>query len=67
VAHHQGALSWELRAATSLANLLRCQGRWADAIGCLQPVYDCFSEGFATADLVTAKQLLDDLGGACTR
>src|SRR5258706_16414258 len=30
----QGALSWELRAATSLARLLQNQGRPADAIVC---------------------------------
>ena len=32
----------------------------ADAIACLQPVYDRFTEGFGTADLIAAKQLLDD-------
>jgi hypothetical protein len=61
-ARRQGALSWELRAATSLARLLHDQGRPADAIVCLQPVYDRFTEGFGTADLVTAKRLLDELG-----
>ena len=61
-ARRQGALSWELRAATSLARLLRNQGRPADAIACLQPVYDRFTEGFDTTDLITAKQLLDKLG-----
>jgi predicted ATPase len=61
-ARRQEALAWELRAATSLARLLRHQGRPADAISCLQPVYDRFTEGFGTADLVTAKQLLDELG-----
>jgi predicted ATPase len=57
----QGALSWELRAATSLARLLRHQGRTADATTCLQPVYDRFTEGFGTADLIAAKRLLDEL------
>jgi predicted ATPase/DNA-binding winged helix-turn-helix (wHTH) protein len=60
-ARRQGALSWELRAATSLARLLRKQGRPIDAIACLQPVYDRFTEGFDTADLKTAKAVLDDL------
>jgi predicted ATPase/DNA-binding winged helix-turn-helix (wHTH) protein len=63
-AHEHGALSWELRAATSLARLLRDQGRPADATACLQPIYDRFTEGFGTADLIAAKQLLDDLGAA---
>jgi predicted ATPase len=63
-AREHGSLSWELRAATSLARLLRDQGRHADAIACLQPIYDRFTEGFGTADLIAAKQLLDDLGAA---
>jgi predicted ATPase/DNA-binding winged helix-turn-helix (wHTH) protein len=63
-ARRQGALSWELRAATSLARLRRNQGRSADAIGCLQPVDDRFTEGFGTADLITAKRLLDELSEA---
>jgi predicted ATPase len=60
-ARRQGALSWELRAATSFARLLRDQGRSADALALLQPVYDRFTEGFDTADLKTAKALLDAL------
>jgi predicted ATPase len=60
-ARRQGALSWELRAATSLGRLLRDQGRRADAIALLQPVYDRFTEGFDTADLKAAKALLDVL------
>ena len=55
---------WELRVALSLARLLHSQERSADAVGILQPVYDCFTEGFSTADLVAAKQLLDDLASA---
>ncbi|TYL97785.1 hypothetical protein FXB40_07720 [Bradyrhizobium rifense] len=62
VAREHGTLSWELRAATSLARLLRRQGRAVDAIACLQPVYDRFTEGFGTADLIAAKRLLDELG-----
>jgi len=58
-AARQGALSWELRAAMSLAGLLRHQGRSADAKTLLQPVYDRFTEGFDTADLKEAKLLLD--------
>jgi predicted ATPase len=65
-AREHGALSWELRAATSLARLLRDQRR-PDAIACLQPVYDRFTEGFGTADLVAAKRLLDDLDNRAPR
>ena len=60
-ARRQGALSWELRAATSLARLLNDQGRAADATALLQPVYGRFTEGFATADVKSAKALLDHL------
>ena len=60
-AREQGALAWQLRAATSLARSLRTQGRAAEAVACLSPVYDRFTEGFGTADLIAAKQLLDDL------
>ena len=62
-ARRQGALSWELRAAMSLARLLRDQGRPADAKALLQPVYDRFTEGFDTADLREAKALLDAFDG----
>jgi predicted ATPase len=50
-----------LRAATSLARLLPDQGRSAEALALLRPVYNRFTEGFATADLRAAKALLDEL------
>jgi len=59
-ARQQKSLSWELRAATSLARLLRHHGRHADAINCLQPIYNRFTEGFDTADLIAAKHLLNE-------
>jgi hypothetical protein len=63
-ARRQGALSWELRAATSLARLLVDRGRSSDAMTVLRPVYGRFTEGFDTADLITARQLLGKLGDA---
>jgi predicted ATPase len=60
-AARQGALSWELRAAMSLAGLLRDQGRFADAKTLLQPVFAQFTEGFETIDLKASKALLADL------
>jgi len=63
LAHQYGALSWELRAATSLARLLGDQGRQSEAIDCLRPIYERFTEGFDTVDLITAKGLLVELSG----
>jgi predicted ATPase len=63
-ARRHGALSLALRAATSLARLLRDQGHQAEAIVCLQPIYERFTEGFDTADLIAAKGLLGALSGA---
>ena len=61
VARTQQAKSWELRAATSLARLLRDQGRRQAAHDLLAPVYDWFTEGFDTSDLRAAKALLGAL------
>jgi hypothetical protein len=60
-ARRQGALSWELRSATSLARLWQGQRRVAEARDLLAPVYGRFSEGLATADLTAARRLLDEL------
>jgi predicted ATPase len=57
----QGALAWELRSATSLARLWQRQGKTSQARKLLGPVYRRFTEGFDTADLVTAKALLQSL------
>jgi predicted ATPase len=60
-ARRQGALSWELRAATSLGELQRLTGRIPEARMSIATVYDRFSEGFATADLRSAQALIDEL------
>jgi hypothetical protein len=59
VARQQGALSWELRCATSLASVWHEQGRNKEARALLSPVYHRFTEGFQTADLRSARRLLD--------
>ncbi len=56
----QGALSWELRAALSLAGLWHLNGKTAQAAKLLSAVYDRFTEGFETADLRTARSVLDE-------
>jgi predicted ATPase/DNA-binding winged helix-turn-helix (wHTH) protein len=60
-ARRQGALSWELRAATSLARLWGDQGKIRPARELLAPVYGRFTEGFDTRDLKEAKALLTEL------
>ena len=61
-ARRLGALSWELRAATSLAKLWRRDGKTAQAKELLASVYDRFTEGFETADLKAARAMIDELG-----
>ncbi len=61
IARGQKAKSNELQAATSLARLLRDQGRRGEAREILAPVYAWFTEGFDTADLKDAKALLEEL------
>ncbi|MCZ6876114.1 MAG: AAA family ATPase [bacterium] len=63
VARYQQAKSLELRAATSLARLWQSQDKRQGARDLLAPVYEWFTEGFDTADLIEAKGLLDELGG----
>ena len=60
-ARRQGALSWELRTATSLARLWSERRRPADAGALLRPIYARFTEGFETADLRTARTLVEGL------
>jgi predicted ATPase len=60
LAHQQGALSWELRVAISLARMLHDRGQNNGARQALAPVYARFAEGYATADLQIAKNLLKE-------
>lgn len=64
IARQQGALAWELRTATSMARLLRDQGRSAQGHDVLRAVFERFTEGFATADLLEAAALLRELDPA---
>ena len=61
IARGQQAKSLELRAATSLTRLWQRQGKRDDARELLTPVYEWFTEGFDTADLIDARALLDEL------
>jgi predicted ATPase len=61
LAERQSALSWRLRASNNLARLLLRQGRREEARKSLAETYARFGEGFQTADLRTARKLLDEM------
>jgi ATP/maltotriose-dependent transcriptional regulator MalT len=61
-AQRQQAKSFELRAATGLAGLLKDSGRADEARAVLAPVYEWFTEGHDTADLVSARTVLSGTG-----
>lgn len=61
LAQQQGALAWELRTACSLAQLWHSQGHTESARDLVATCFSLFSEGFATADLRAAHQLLATL------
>jgi len=61
VARRQSARLFELRATISLARLLKQQGKTDEARRMLTEIYNWFTEGFDTADLKSAKALLDGL------
>ena len=61
LAHRQGALSWELRTAVSMARLRVRQGRPREAREGLAAVWERFTQGKETMDLRAAASLLDAL------
>jgi predicted ATPase/DNA-binding winged helix-turn-helix (wHTH) protein len=63
-ARRQGALSWELRIGLSLCRLRVTQGRGDEGRRELALLYDRFTEGFNTADLIAAKHLLNAVDNA---
>jgi predicted ATPase/class 3 adenylate cyclase len=65
VAGSAGVRMTQLRAALRLCRLWRSQGR-DDADVMLRSVYDTFTEGFATADLTEARDLLESLPSQST-
>ncbi len=58
IARRQQGKSLELRAATSLARLWQRQGRLVEARELLVPILGWFTEGFETADLREAQDLV---------
>jgi predicted ATPase/DNA-binding winged helix-turn-helix (wHTH) protein len=66
-AREQSAPGWELRAALPLARMWLQQGRSGPAKTLLEEIYQQFTEGFATPDLIKARQLLDEADSASRR
>jgi hypothetical protein len=60
-AERQGALAWKLRTAISLARRWRDSEKAREGYGLLSQTYEAFSEGFETADLKTARQLMTEM------
>jgi predicted ATPase len=60
-ARHQESKAWELRATMSLATLWQHHGRRSEARAALAAIYDTYTEGFTTPDLVDAKEILATL------
>jgi DNA-binding SARP family transcriptional activator/predicted negative regulator of RcsB-dependent stress response len=67
IAHKQQARIFELRARTSLAQLLIKQGRSAEAHQLLTVTYDWFTAGFHTRDIENARAVLQALREAPSR
>ena len=61
LARERGLLSFELRVGISLARLWAGRAQRDKALELLDPIFNRFSEGFQTRDLVAAAQLLRDL------
>ena len=60
-AREQQARSWELRASTTLAELLVSRGQRDAARDLLAPIYGWFTEGLHTGDLQAARRLLESM------
>jgi predicted ATPase/class 3 adenylate cyclase len=61
VARRQQARCWELRAACDLARLWQRQGREIEAFNVVRSIYDQFTEGLDTPDLLDARAIMDGI------
>jgi len=61
ITQNQSAKSLELRAVMSLSRLWEQQSKKEEARRMLAEIYGWFTEGFDTADLKEAKELLEEL------
>ena len=58
IAANQGCKMYQLRASTALARLCAERGERKTAFDVLAPIYDCFTEGRDTPDLLGARELI---------
>ena len=63
ISRMQSAKSLELRAVMSLCRLWKKQGKREDAHQTLTEIFNWFTEGFDTPDLIGARKLLGELAG----
>jgi predicted ATPase len=63
VSRQQEVKSLELRAAMSLARLQRERGQIKEAREILAPVFEWFTQGLQSPDLIEARALLDSVSG----
>ena len=61
IANDHGLLSLELRSGLGLARLWADRGEISRARTLLEPIFNRFSEGFQTRDLLAAAKLLEEL------
>jgi predicted ATPase len=61
IARRQQARCWELRAACDLARLWQRQGREIEAFNVVRSIYDQFTEGLDTPDLLDARAIMDGI------
>jgi predicted ATPase len=61
ISQQQGALSWQLRAAFSLACLLRDSGRGQEGLEWLTHACQTFRDASDVLDMVQAQRLIDEL------
>jgi predicted ATPase len=61
IARRQQARALELRTAVSLGHLLLGEGRRAEALDIVQPIYRWFTQGLGTVDFAGASHLLNEL------
>ena len=64
IAEEQGALAWQLRTGTTLAELALKAGRNSDGRAVLEPIVNKLVEGAKTSDVRTATALLEALDRA---